>query len=86
MKLDEYTLAAYLAGELPTSARQTVAAELVQDYEAREILHLACEALAAALTHDPIRRHLEDHAARPPARPGLLAADRSPFRLPDGQA
>lgn len=86
MKLDEYTLAAYLSGEMPDTARQTVAAELIQDAAAREVLHMACEALAAAMLHEPIRQHLEDHASRPPARPGFLAEDRVAFRMDHGEA
>jgi hypothetical protein len=86
MKLDEYTLAAYLAGETPEEERATVAAALVQDEAAREVLHMACEALAAALQFGPVQRHLEDHAARPPARPGRSALDREAFRPTRGQA
>ncbi|MFT4603837.1 MAG: hypothetical protein ACI9W4_000553 [Rhodothermales bacterium] len=86
MKLDEYTLAAYLAGETPDDERATVAAALVQDQAAREVLHMACEALAAALQFGPVRRHLEDQAARPPARPGRTASDRDAFKAPRGRA
>ncbi|NNE68978.1 MAG: hypothetical protein HKN29_01300 [Rhodothermales bacterium] len=86
MKLDDYTLAAFLSGELPSSKRSTVAAQLVQDAEARETLHLACEALAAALQHGPVQRHLEDRASRPPARPHRLAGDRAAFRSRRGEA
>ena len=83
MNLDDYTLAAYLSGEIDDEARHTVAAALVTDREAREILHLACEALAAALQHDPTRRHLERHANRT-ARPGKRGHDRLP--LPRAEA
>ncbi|MFT5142312.1 MAG: anti-sigma factor RsiW [Rhodothermales bacterium] len=86
MKLDTNTLAAYLSGELPTDERQSIAVALVKDEAAREILHIACEALAAALQHDPVVDHLVLRASRPPARPNRFAIDRRPVSLPYGEA
>lgn len=77
MTLDSYTLAAFLSGELPNASRPTVAAALVQDRDAREVLHMACEALAAAMEFESTRQHLTDRASRPVARPGRYSLDRS---------
>lgn len=86
MPLDDYTLAAFLSGELSEDRRKTVAAALVEDAEARETLHLACLALAAALDTESGRDYLEDRASRAPARPGRRAWDRSPFGARHGEA
>jgi hypothetical protein len=55
MSVDSYTLAAFLAGQLPERERRSVSAALVLDPEARELLHMACEALAAAFQSDEQR-------------------------------
>jgi anti-sigma factor RsiW len=70
MKLDDYTLAAYLSGELSADRRPSVAAALIRDPDSCEVLHMACEALAEALRFESVRDHLSERATRPPARPG----------------
>jgi anti-sigma factor RsiW len=81
MTIDDYTLAAFISGELPEARRSTVAAALVQDRDAREVLHMACEALAAAMSFQSGRGYLEEHATRRPARPGRIRADRGTMRM-----
>lgn len=45
---DDYTLAAFMAGTLPESRRKEVAAYLARNANARELLHLAYEAMDAS--------------------------------------
>ena len=82
MSVDDYTLAAFLAGELPERERRTVAASLVADQDAREILHMACEALSAAFTSESAREDFRLRASRPPARPKSQGRDRTPKLAP----
>jgi len=51
--IDEYTLAAYIAGTLPEDERAEVAAYLAENADARELLQMAYEALEAARHGDP---------------------------------
>ena len=46
--IDEHTLAAFLDGTLTPARRQEVIAYLAQSAEARELLKMSCEAMAAA--------------------------------------
>lgn len=52
--IDEHTLAAFLAGTLPDSRRKEVTDYLAHNRDAREVLHMASEALRAAqgVEHD----------------------------------
>lgn len=52
--IDEYTLAAFLAGTLTEKRRQEVIKYLAVNRDAREVLHMAAEALEAARTGDPV--------------------------------
>jgi hypothetical protein len=76
MSVDDYTLAAFLSGDLPERERKTVAAALVFDQEAREVLHMACEALAAAFQSDETREDYLGRLRSAPSRPSIPAGDR----------
>ncbi len=51
--LDDRTLAAYIEGNLSPEERAEVTAALVRDPDARELLAMAMQALAAARTQRP---------------------------------
>ncbi len=76
MSVDDYTLAAFLSGELPERERKTVAAALVFDQEAREVLHMACEALSAVFASEPARSEYMERLRSAPARPSRPVGDR----------
>ena len=78
MTVDDYTLAAFLSGELPERERRTVAAALLVDEEARTCLHMACEALAAVYAQGNTRRAFQDRVRAAPARPAIARGDREP--------
>lgn len=83
MSVDSYTLAAFLAGRLPERERRSVSAALVMDPEARELLHMACEALAAAFQSDEQREAFMQRIRRAPASPYQRAdrpAEEAPHR------
>ena len=82
--IDEYTLAAFLAGTLSNERRAEVAAYLAHNEDARELLQMAHEALESAKRSDeplvlpaaPARQpappaRTGDRPARQPAMPGL---------------
>jgi len=69
MPVDSYTLAAFLAGKLPERERRTVSAALVMDPESRELLHMACEALAASFQSDEQRNEFMRRIKTPPVPP-----------------
>ena len=50
--VDEYTLAAFVAGTLSKDRREEVVAYLADNADTRELLHMACEALQAARIAD----------------------------------
>lgn len=77
MSVDEYTLAAFLSGDLPERERKTVAAALVFDQEAREILHMACEALASAFRSETTRADYLQRVRTAPSRASRPGADRT---------
>jgi hypothetical protein len=83
MSVDEYTLAAFLSGELPERQRKSVAAALVFDEEAREVLHMACEALAAAFRSDEARAEYMQKVRVAPATPGVSDQDRPAHYSPN---
>lgn len=70
--IDEYTLAAFIAGTLPEQRRSEVVAYLAENADARELLHMAYEALQAS--------HVTEEAAPPrpdePAPPTVREPDR----------
>ena len=51
--IDEYTLASFIAGTLSEKDREAVMMCLLTNEDARECLHMACEALAAARQTEP---------------------------------
>ncbi|MCH8277282.1 MAG: hypothetical protein IIA50_07095 [Bacteroidetes bacterium] len=57
-QIDEYILAAYLSGELPTRLRKEIAAYLVDNSRARELLGMATDALEVVESGDgaPLQR------------------------------
>ena len=77
MPLDDYTLAAFLSGELPERERRTVAAALLNDRAAREVLHMACEALAVAFETPDGRQSIRERVGMAPARPRIAGFDRA---------
>ena len=74
--LDEYTMSAFISGTLSAEQRKSVLSCLLKDEDARDWLHMACEALAVALHKDAPTPWL-NLAVRPPVR----GADR-PSRRP----
>lgn len=69
MSVDSYTLAAFLSGQLPERERRSVSAALVTDPEARELLHMACEAMAAAFQSDEQRNEFMRRIRTSPVHP-----------------
>ena len=69
MPVDSYTLAAFLAGKLPERERRSVSAALVTDPESRELLHMACEALAASFQSDEQRNEFMRRIKTPSVSP-----------------
>ena len=82
MPVDSYTLAAFLAGKLPERERRSVSAALVTDPESRELLHMACEALAAAFQTDEQRHEFMRRIRTAPPTPQALRPDRSAHPAP----
>ena len=82
IELDEQTLAAFISGALPEEEHRTVLFSLLRDEEARQWLHMACEALAVARqkSEPPAHPDFAYSASRPalrcPDRPALRAAPR----------
>lgn len=73
--LDDYTLAAFLSDSLAPEARRSVVSRLLRDDDARDLLHMACEALAAAFQREEPAPRLALAA-----RPALHGADRPALR------
>lgn len=65
--VDEYTMAAFMAGTLSDEAQEAVVAYLSENAEARELLCMAHEALEAATIPEPqpVVETLPDRPARP---------------------
>ncbi len=78
--MDEYTLAAFMAGTLPPQRREEVALYLAQNADARELLQMAYEALEASKAQNE-EFELPEMPAEPVAAP-ITRADREPARLP----
>ncbi|GIV61024.1 MAG: hypothetical protein KatS3mg043_2113 [Rhodothermaceae bacterium] len=82
--LDDHTMAAFISGTLSEEERREVIHLLLHDDEARDWLHMACEALAAAREEgpDPAGYAWMYMAPRPPApgpdRPALRYAPSPP--------
>lgn len=76
--IDEYTLAAFIAGTLSKQRRDEVIAYLAENAEARELLHMAYQAMETARQTDEIAgpARVADRPAHLPAR----EADRTPAR------
>ena len=84
MKIDEYALAGYMAGELTEADRSSVTAALLRDRGAREWLSMATQALAAAQTAQSEGIMSRFVSRMEPSRPGIKREDRraipNPFR------
>lgn len=78
--LDEYTLAAFLAGTLPPERRAEVMASLADNEDARELLCMAEEALAAA--PPPVAAPFTDPASEAPPPPPVPSKAAPPDRAP----
>jgi len=74
--LDEYTIAAFIAGTLSENDRRSVVSHLLKDDDAREWLHMACEALAVAKEEPMMNASWTDVAPRPPVASPDRAARR----------
>lgn len=73
--LDDRTLAAYIAGSLSAEERAAVTSALVRDPEAREVLAMATQALAAAKTPRPSAIDATDRRAEMRSRHQALGRD-----------
>lgn len=76
--VDEYTLAAYMAGTLPATERAAVTAYLAENAEARELLQLAHQSYQAGQIQEEVAPVAPVRTARPalrrverPARPAV---------------
>lgn len=77
--MDEYTLAAFMAGTLPPGRREEVALYLSNNADARELLQMAYEALEASQIQDD---DFELPAVGPaPPRVARVRADRKPTQI-----
>lgn len=80
--IDEYTLAAFIAGTLSEERRREVIVYLAEHPEARTLLHMAYEAMEAAPTPAPVRAEgdgadREATPALPPPRHDRTAQPRT---------
>lgn len=77
--IDEYTLAAFMAGTLSRERREEVASYLAQNSDARELLQMAYEALNAARSAEPVPEEQAPvvRAAAPPRPPRPREAERA---------
>jgi len=67
--LDDYTMAAFISGTLPEDERRAVLSTLLHDDDARQWLHMACEALAASKEEpEPVSESWMYVTPRPPVR------------------
>jgi anti-sigma factor RsiW len=67
--LDDYTMAAFISGTLPEDERRAVLSTLLHDDDARQWLHMACEALAASKEEaEPVSGSWLYVTPRPPVR------------------
>lgn len=78
--IDEYTLAAFIAGSLTEQRRAEVVAYLADNADARELLHMAYEALEAARATPADADDTRPHDR--PARPSTRSSDRGAVRRP----
>lgn len=77
--MDEYTLAAFMAGTLPRSRRAEVAEYLSNNADARELLQMAYEALESShAQEDDDALHALPFEERPASRNPIPRADRRP--------
>lgn len=74
-QVDEYILAAFMAGDLPQSLRQEIMAYIASSDKARDLLSMAYDAMDAAESGDGASRVLEAPSTLPPrpSRKGQLA-------------
>lgn len=77
--MDEYTLAAFMAGTLPPKKREEVALYLANNADARELLQMAYEALEASQTHD--EEFELPQVPEEPVVPARVREDRAPTQL-----
>ncbi|NNF03991.1 MAG: hypothetical protein HKN17_05955 [Rhodothermales bacterium] len=77
MHIDDHLLAGYLSGSLTQTERSTITAELLQNRDMRDWLHMAVEALAVSKqfeTESPLMMLVEP---KEPARPRVMNGDRA---------
>lgn len=77
MHIDDHLLAGYISGSLTDTERSTLTAELLENRELRDWLHMAVEALAVSKQYEAENPLMMLVEPKQPARPRVMNGDRS---------
>lgn len=76
MRIDDHLLAGYLSGSLTQNERSTLTAELLENRELRDWLHMAVEALAVSKQYEKENPLMALIEPKQPASPRMMNGDR----------